>query len=110
MGGNASSRGADDTADRTSVSLANAPASQPSPRCHSQAQSRPSGFGHKVCQVVQNLGCTSYVEVADSLVADLLGPDQNTDNEAKNIRRRVYDALNAAGGAEIIKKDKKAVM
>lgn len=66
-------------------------------------------FGHKVCQVVQNRGCTSYLEVADSLVGELLGSDKADDNEAKNIRRRVYDALNVLEALDIIKKDKKSV-
>lgn len=59
-------------------------------------------FSMKVCEKVQAKGSTSYNEVADELVAELTDPrcssptDQQYDQ--KNIRRRVYDALNVLMG------------
>ena len=65
-------------------------------------------FSSKVCQVVQSLGSTSYLEVADKCVMEFLGTDTD-EAEAKNIRRRVYDALNVLEALEIISKEKKQV-
>ncbi|XP_042495669.1 transcription factor-like protein DPB [Macadamia integrifolia] len=69
-------------------------------------------FSMKVCEKVENKGRTTYNEVADELVAEfsdptnsLASPDQQQYDE-KNIRRRVYDALNVLMAMDIISKDK----
>jgi len=70
-------------------------------------------FSMKVCEKVQAKGSTSYNEVADELVAELTDPrctsptDQQYDQ--KNIRRRVYDALNVLMAMNIISKEKKEI-
>jgi len=70
-------------------------------------------FSMKVCEKVQAKGTTSYNEVADELVAELTDPrctsptDQQYDQ--KNIRRRVYDALNVLMAMNIISKEKKEI-
>lgn len=56
-------------------------------------------------------GTTTYNEVADELVNEEM---QNTTFDAtncdqKNIRRRVYDALNVLMALQIISKDKKEI-
>ena len=67
----------------------------------------------QVCEKVQAKGSTSYNEVADELVAELTDPrctsptDQQYDQ--KNIRRRVYDALNVLMAMNIISKEKKEI-
>merc|ERR1712025_1323940 len=67
-------------------------------------------FSMKVCEKVKKKGSTSYNEVADELVAELTDPrcqspsDQQYDQ--KNIRRRVYDALNVLMAMNIIRKEK----
>ena len=67
----------------------------------------------KVCEKVQAKGVTSYNEVADELVNELTDPrcasptDQQYDQ--KNIRRRVYDALNVLMAMNIISKEKKEI-
>ena len=67
-------------------------------------------FSMKVCQKVQMKGKTTYNEVADELVREyaasvLTNPvDQSYDE--KNIRRRVYDALNVLMAMDIISKEK----
>ncbi|XP_062866897.1 transcription factor Dp-1b [Trichomycterus rosablanca] len=71
-------------------------------------------FSMKVCEKVQKKGVTSYNEVADELVAELSSGDNISPNEAhvydqKNIRRRVYDALNVLMAMNIISKDKKEI-
>jgi len=70
-------------------------------------------FSMKVCEKVKAKGTTSYNEVADELVAELTDPrcqspsDQQYDQ--KNIRRRVYDALNVLMAMSIISKEKKEI-
>lgn len=46
-------------------------------------------FSLKVCHAVNMMGITSYTEVADMLVAELLGesPAEGTESEERNIRR-----------------------
>lgn len=72
-------------------------------------------FSMKVCEKVQSKGRTTYNEVADELVAEfsdpgngIASPDQQQYDE-KNIRRRVYDALNVLMAMDIISKDKKEI-
>eukprot|EP00118_Oscarella_pearsei_P025865 m.308930 g.308930 ORF g.308930 m.308930 type:complete len:494 (+) comp45082_c0_seq1:300-1781(+) len=69
-------------------------------------------FSMKVCEKVQQKGVTSYNEVADELVKEFAdpmkaSPDQSGDQ--KNIRRRVYDALNVLMAMNIISKEKKEI-
>lgn len=72
-------------------------------------------FSMKVCEKVETKGRTTYNEVADELVAEflnvenmLVSPDQQQYDE-KNIRRRVYDALNVLMAMDIISKEKKEI-
>lgn len=74
----------------------------------------------KVCEKVRNKGTTTYNEVADELVAEFsddpiasrasfqTGNDQEPFDQ-KNIRRRVYDALNVLMAINIISKEKKEI-
>ncbi|NXM06400.1 TFDP2 factor, partial [Tyrannus savana] len=70
-------------------------------------------FSMKVCEKVQRKGTTSYNEVADELVSEFttsnshLAADSAYDQ--KNIRRRVYDALNVLMAMNIISKEKKEI-
>ncbi|XP_076937886.1 transcription factor-like protein DPB [Bidens hawaiensis] len=72
-------------------------------------------FSMKVCEKVESKGRTTYNEVADELVAEFSDPvngDQAPDQQQydeKNIRRRVYDALNVLMAMDIISKDKKEI-
>lgn len=71
-------------------------------------------FSMKVCEKVQKKGITSYNEVADELVAEFSDPQRSmspTDQayDQKNIRRRVYDALNVLMAMNIISKEKKEI-
>lgn len=83
-------------------------------------------FSMKVCEKVESKGRTTYNEVADELVAEFtnpdsphVSPDQGADTvsvragqqqyDEKNIRRRVYDALNVLMAVGIILKDKKDI-
>lgn len=85
-------------------------------------------FSMKVCEKVQRKGTTSYNEVADELVAEFAsepassggghhgrsssgGNNNNGDQtyDQKNIRRRVYDALNVLMAMNIISKEKKEI-
>ncbi|KAF3781349.1 Transcription factor-like protein [Nymphaea thermarum] len=71
-------------------------------------------FSMRVCEKVESKGRTTYNEVADELVAEfanpssIASPDQQQFDE-KNIRRRVYDALNVLMAMDIISKDKKEI-
>ncbi|XP_030350356.1 transcription factor Dp-2 isoform X3 [Strigops habroptila] len=71
-------------------------------------------FSMKVCEKVQRKGTTSYNEVADELVLEFTNSNSHlaTDSQAydqKNIRRRVYDALNVLMAMNIISKEKKEI-
>ncbi|XP_065888999.1 transcription factor Dp-1-like [Dysidea avara] len=71
-------------------------------------------FSWKVCEKVRQKQSTTYNEVADELVKELSetgeldkGKDALVDH--KNIRRRVYDALNVLMAMNIIKKERKEI-
>ncbi|TYG84533.1 transcription factor-like protein DPB isoform X3 [Gossypium raimondii] len=72
-------------------------------------------FSMKVCEKVESKGRTTYNEVADELVAEFTDPGNNIASpdqqqyDEKNIRRRVYDALNVLMAMDIISKDKKEI-
>eukprot|EP00656_Telonema_subtile_P043604 TRINITY_DN4994_c0_g1_i4.p1 TRINITY_DN4994_c0_g1~~TRINITY_DN4994_c0_g1_i4.p1 ORF type:complete len:372 (-),score=58.72 TRINITY_DN4994_c0_g1_i4:25-1140(-) len=65
----------------------------------------------RVCQKVEHKGRTTYGEVADELVSEILGESAEEDQsfDEKNIRRRVYDALNVLLAMDMIMKDKKEI-
>ncbi|KAI3983065.1 hypothetical protein MKX01_035346 [Papaver californicum] len=66
-------------------------------------------FSIKVCEKVESKGRTTYNEVADELVAEFsttpTAPGEKQNYDEKNIRRRVYDALNVLMAMDIISKD-----
>ncbi|KAG5253226.1 hypothetical protein OIU76_020953 [Salix suchowensis] len=72
-------------------------------------------FSMKVCEKVESKGTTTYNEVADELVAEFADPTNSVSTpdqqqyDEKNIRRRVYDALNVLMALDIISKDKKEI-
>ncbi|CAG9784455.1 unnamed protein product [Diatraea saccharalis] len=70
-------------------------------------------FSMKVCEKVRNKGFTSYNEVADELVLEFAtgihGSSDSQQYDQKNIRRRVYDALNVLMAMNIISKEKKEI-
>ncbi|XP_009595017.1 transcription factor-like protein DPB isoform X1 [Nicotiana tabacum] len=72
-------------------------------------------FSMKVCEKVESKGRTTYNEVADELVAEFSDPTNSHESsdqrqyDEKNIRRRVYDALNVLMAMDIISKDKKEI-
>ena len=71
-------------------------------------------FSMRVCQKVKEKGVTSYNEVADELVAEESNDTGASVNgsgsyDQKNIRRRVYDALNVLMAMNIISKEKKEI-
>ncbi|KAI9245345.1 E2F/DP family winged-helix DNA-binding domain-containing protein [Phascolomyces articulosus] len=70
-------------------------------------------FSKQVCDKVAEKGVTTYNEVADELALDIRASMENEGNDRsfdqKNIRRRVYDALNVLMAMNIITKDKKQI-
>ncbi|KAG6500020.1 transcription factor-like protein DPB [Zingiber officinale] len=72
-------------------------------------------FSMKVCEKVESKGRTTYNEVADELVTEFANPPNNPGSndqqqyDEKNIRRRVYDALNVLMAMDILSKDKKEI-
>jgi transcription factor Dp-1 len=70
-------------------------------------------FSMMVCQKVEEKGTTTYNEVADELVkrvvAERLKENPEGKCDEKNIRRRVYDALNVLMAMDIISKEKKEI-
>lgn len=65
----------------------------------------------KVCEKVKEKGITTYNEVADELVTEEIEgqPIDPSNYDQKNIRRRVYDALNVLMAMNIISKEKKEI-
>jgi Transcription factor DP/E2F/DP family winged-helix DNA-binding domain len=83
--------------------------STPNPqRKESKAYKGLRHFSLMVCKKVEEKGTTTYNEVADELVRQILSDEQQKFDE-KNIRRRVYDALNVLMAMNIIIKDKKEI-
>ncbi len=67
-------------------------------------------FSMMVCQKVEEKGTTTYNEVADELVKKVVAERETEGKfDEKNIRRRVYDALNVLMAMDIISKDKKDI-
>ena len=67
-------------------------------------------FSMKVCEKVKAKGVTTYNEVAEELVQELTDPTcQSPSDDQKNIKRRVYDALNVLMAMNIIVKEKKVI-
>ena len=68
-------------------------------------------FSMKVCAKVELKGTTTYNEVADELVTELINAEggEGLDEKPSNIRRRVYDALNVLRAMGIISKEKKEI-
>jgi hypothetical protein len=83
-------------------------------------------FSMKVCEKVKNKAITTYNEVADELVDEYCSGSGTADNnnasaqnrvssidywsyDSKNVRRRVYDALNVLMAMNIISKEKKQI-
>ncbi|KAI9029889.1 E2F/DP family winged-helix DNA-binding domain-containing protein [Phycomyces nitens] len=68
-------------------------------------------FSKQVCEKVAAKGVTTYNEVADQLAQDIqaLNPGDEPVYDQKNIRRRVYDALNVLMAMNIISKNKKEI-
>jgi hypothetical protein len=64
-------------------------------------------FSTRVCAKVEEKGATTYNEVADELVQEIGREIGKCDH--KNIRRRVYDALNVLMAIDVIRKDKKEI-
>lgn len=70
-------------------------------------------FSMQVCKKVEEKGQTTHNEVADELVQEIMeerqraGVDMNYDE--KNIRRRVYDAINVLMAMDIISKHRKEI-
>merc|ERR1719342_1531538 len=63
-----------------------------------------------IARRVKAKGFTSYNEVAEELVSELTDPRcQSPSDDQKNIKRRVYDALNVLMAMNIISKEKKEI-
>jgi len=69
-------------------------------------------FSMKVCEKVESKGTTTYNEVADELVAEMKDSqlEDGVVYDEKNIRRRVYDAINVLMALDVIAKEKKAII
>ncbi|XP_021911491.1 transcription factor-like protein DPA isoform X2 [Carica papaya] len=71
-------------------------------------------FSVLVCKTLETKGTTTYSEVADEIVAEFAAIQSNAaasseEFNEKNIRRRVYDALNVLMALDIITRDKKEI-
>lgn len=80
------------------------PSQTPGPRRDKGLRS----FSLKVCQKVEERDVTTYNQVADELVSEFR-LDESVAFDEKNVRRRIYDALNVLMAMDIITKDKKHI-
>jgi hypothetical protein len=87
-----------------------------SPSSSAAAEKSSRGLRHfsmMVCKKVEEKGTTTYNEVADELVKQVVSDRRKEDPtgkfDEKNIRRRVYDALNVLMAMDIIAKEKKDI-
>lgn len=76
----------------------------------------PTGLRHftmRLCEKIQQKTVMTHNEIADELIADLREEHKagqfDTPVEEKNVRRRVYDALNVLDAIGVVYKDKKHV-
>jgi len=78
-------------------------------------------FAIRVCSKVREKGATSHNELADDLVKENFDGKEESDFrerstkanrefDEKNIRRRVYDALNVLMAMNIVEKNKKQIL
>lgn len=65
-------------------------------------------FSMRVAAKVEESGSTTYNQVADDLVVEI-GQEIGSKCDHKNIRRRVYDALNVLMAIDVIEKDRKEI-
>jgi E2F/DP family winged-helix DNA-binding domain len=66
-------------------------------------------FSQQVCKKVREKQVTTYNAVADELASDIQSYYTEGQYDQKNIRRRVYDALNVLMAMGIIAKDRKEI-
>eukprot|EP00166_Cyanidium_caldarium_P002450 ctg_2395.g575 len=71
-------------------------------------------FAVRVCEKVEQKGETDYEGVATELVQELLdaqaGGERDRSSDDKNIRRRVYDALNVLCAIGVIRKERRRIL
>ncbi len=97
---------------KTSISVGGASGAKEEGKAHKGLRH----FSMKVCEKVREKTTTNYNEVADELVREFKGNvDVDEGGKAssfdeKNIRRRVYDALNVLMAMDIITKQKKNIV
>ncbi|KAI8344688.1 E2F/DP family winged-helix DNA-binding domain-containing protein [Chlamydoabsidia padenii] len=63
-------------------------------------------FSQHVCDILQQRGRVTYNELVQQLMDEL---EPSVGSDPKNIRRRVYDALNVLMAIQFITKDKKEI-
>ncbi|KAK8330312.1 hypothetical protein V6Z11_A11G386700 [Gossypium hirsutum] len=71
-------------------------------------------FSVMVCKKLESKGSTTYAEVADEIIEEFAATQSNTagsldEFHEKNVRRRVYDALNVLMAMDIITREKKEI-
>ncbi|XWS55673.1 hypothetical protein CRYUN_Cryun09bG0021300 [Craigia yunnanensis] len=71
-------------------------------------------FSVMVCKKLESKGSTTYAEVADEIIEEFVTAQTNTavsldEFHEKNVRRRVYDALNVLMALNIITREKKEI-
>ncbi|XWS67047.1 hypothetical protein CRYUN_Cryun05aG0253000 [Craigia yunnanensis] len=71
-------------------------------------------FSVLVCKKLESKGSTTYAEVLDEIIEEFAMTQTNTagsldEFHEKNVRRRVYDALNVLMALDIITREKKEI-
>lgn len=92
----------------TNASPIKTPGSFKAPKTTQRSKNGLKVLSWKVKEIVERLGSSTYQEVADILVKETEEGDGDTKDE-KNIRRRVYDALNVLIAVGVLQKNNKKV-
>ena len=90
----------------TSSSPIKIPGSVKVPKTTQRSKNGLKVLSWKVKEIVQRLGSSTYQEVADILVKETEEEVEGAAKDEKNIRRRVYDALNVLIAVGVLQKNK----
>ena len=93
----------------TSSSPIKIPGSVKVPKTTQRSKNGLKVLSWKVKEIVQRLGSSTYQEVADILVKETEEEVEGAAKDEKNIRRRVYDALNVLIAVGVLQKNNKKV-
>lgn len=105
-------RGQSSTGDGRLGGVAATPSTSPTAAAAAAGAANQTGLKHftvRLCELIENRRCVTYNEIADALVKELQQEYKagvlDVPVEEKNVRRRVYDALNVLDAIGVVRKE-----